>query len=151
MSHPRRPQRRSSSKVIGPAIALAALALVGVMGVTVLSSRTEVRRTAPAPTPELRAPQQAGFTAHVRPMIAAPQLSHMDRLEGILKEVERKMPSLRKATRGKDFEPLRVGLLAQVSEARGQLADYMDAHPGDDRANRLWDRAMRTYVALKKL
>ena len=147
MSRYRR-RRRSSSSAAGPAIALAALALLGVMGVTVFRDRVPKRRPPPPAPTELISPAPAASV----PAPAQPRtLSAMARLDKTVREVERRMPSLRHAKRGREFDTLRVELLAQASEVRAELGSHLDAHPDDDRAGRLWDRVLRAYVALKKL
>lgn len=122
--------------------------MLGVMGLVVVKKTNErplplAGATAPRPTPSP--------TPSARPAPNPRTLTALQRLDKSIRAAERKMPALRHAERGGEFESLRVELLAQVSEARDELGTYLDSHPSDDRASRLWDRVLRAYVALKKL
>jgi hypothetical protein len=44
-----------------------------------------------------------------------------------------------------------VSLLSRAAQARDDVGAFLDKHPSDSQANRLWDRVLRAYVALKKL
>ncbi len=140
-------RRRPASSGTGVACAVAAFALVAVMGVTL---RGRARSTAaPASAPVVTA-AVVPYAPPPRAPVARP--AHpLDVLTKTVREAERKTPSIRRIERGPAFETARVELLAQVSTARDELGTWLDAHPSDDRANRLWDRVLRLYVALKKL
>ncbi len=116
------------------------------MGVTVMDTKAP----APRPAPPVEAAQPAPAP---KPVVArAPRvLTPMEKVERSIREVERDMPALRGERRGEGFETLRVSLLSRAAEARDEVGAYLDRHPSDRKANRLWDRVLRAYVALKKL
>ena len=147
---PRRsaPRRRSSSPGSALACVAAAVGLVAVMGVALHDrGRTATARSVPvlAAPPPLR-------PAEPEPVARVPRAEGpLDRLTRAVRAAEAKTPSLRRRVRGEDFESARVELLSEVSAARDELGAWLDRHPSDDRANRLWDRVLRLYVALRKL
>ncbi len=117
------------------------------MGVTLREEPAPRRTAAPRPEPARSAPR----------VVEAPQApvvrtAHpLDVLAKRVRDAERRTPGIKRLERGPAFDEARIELLSQVSDARDQLGTWLDAHPSDDRANRLWDRVLKLYVALKKI
>ncbi|MHC5009396.1 MAG: hypothetical protein ACYTG6_00420 [Planctomycetota bacterium] len=110
------------------------------------SDAAPARAAPPAPGPTV---VQAPPT-HPAPLPPPPP-DPLDRVDATLRQVATEAPRLRTMDRGPAFENARVTALARLSEAREILNPILDRDPENDRANRLWDRLQRLYVALKKI
>ena len=125
----------------------AAVALAAVMGVTLREEPAARRPAAPAPAP----------VRSVAPVVHLPEAPEvrpthpLDVLAKAVRDAEKRTPAIKQIERGPGFDAARIELLSEVANARDELGRWLDAHPSDDRANRLWDRVLRLFVALRKI
>lgn len=140
-------RRKPASSGTGLACFVAAVALAAVMGVTLRQEPAPQRTAAPKAPPARIVPRvvQEPQQPSVRP--AHP----LDVLAKTVRDAERRTPGIKQLERGPVFDKARLELVSQVAEARDELGTWLDAHPSDDRANRLWDRVLRLFVALRKI
>ncbi|MFV1957806.1 MAG: hypothetical protein ACC662_00190 [Planctomycetota bacterium] len=107
----------------------------------------------PRPVPATPAPllPSPPTVAAARPVVVPLPADPLDAVAATIRRVAREAPSLRDLPRGPVFDAQRVGALASLSEARDVLNTVLDRDESDDRANRLWDRLQRLWIALHKL
>ncbi len=154
--HPSRRRRRRSSRTSRRSsngtttlCLVAAVLLVAVMGVTIQSRKRDAQaaEAAPAPPP---APVVAQVAPEPAPAPRAPA-PLVKAITDVVRNAEKQTKSLRAEKRGTRFTRIQTDAMAALSTARGELGAWLDEHPSDDRANKLWDRLQRVYITLKKL
>ena len=145
----RRYQRRSSSNGMGLVCLVAGLALVAVMGVTILGeSKTKPPR---AKKVVVAVPEPVAPIATPAPEPAPVKLGPILTWKRQLRAAEKQLPALKQKMRGPGFEEARVELLSEINDVRDEIGALLDEQPSHDAANRLWDRTLKLLAALRKL
>ncbi|MDJ0976208.1 MAG: hypothetical protein QNJ98_17235 [Planctomycetota bacterium] len=119
------------------------------MGVAIQSKKRAHAAPMPPPPPAAT-PVVAQQPVEPAPVAKAPT-SLVRTINTTVKDAERTLRSLRGKKRDASFTRMQTDAMASLSKAREELGAWLDEHPNDKRANTLWDRLQRVYIALKKL
>ena len=120
------------------------------MGVAIQSKKRAHAEPLPPPPPPAAQPVAKRQPVQPAPVAKAPT-SLVRSISTTVKDAERQLKSLRGKKRDAAFTRIQTDAMAKLSKAREALGAWLDEHPMDKRANTLWDRLQRVYVALKKL
>lgn len=131
-------------------ILLAAVLVVAGMGVAIQSKKRAHAEPTRVPVPPPAAKVVAREPVVSAPVATAPA-SLVQAVTRTVKDAEQTTRGLRGATRDRQFTRLQTDTMAALSNARERLGAWLDEHPDDVRANKLWDRLQRVYITLKKL